>query len=52
MYKEKHTVNKQYIDNNITAIASIKLVNATNTNGAMFNLELASFSSLAEACRW
>ena len=50
--RAKFTLNNPYMDNNITAIASIKLDNATNTDGAMFNLELASFSSLAEACRW
>ena len=51
--RAKFTLNNPYMDSrNITAISSIKLVNAQNTHGAMFNLELASFSSLAEACRW
>ena len=50
--RAKFTLNNPYMDNNITAIASIKLVNAQNTHGAMFNLELASFSSLNDASRW
>lgn len=50
--RAKFTLDNPYMYSNITAIASIKLDNATNTDGAMFNLELASFSSLAEACRW
>jgi len=50
--RAKFTLNNPYMSDNITAIASIKLDNATNTDGALFNLELASFSSLAEACRW
>ena len=51
--RAKFTLNNPYMDSrNITAISSIKLVNAQNTHGAMFNLELASFSSLEEASRW
>lgn len=50
--RAKFTLDNPYMYSNITAISSIKLVNAQNTHGAMFNLELASFSSLAEACRW
>lgn len=37
---------------NVTAVNSIKIYNGQNTDGALFNLELASFSSLNEACRW
>ena len=37
---------------NVTAVNSIKIYNGQNTDGAMFNVELASFSSLDEACRW
>ena len=50
--RAKFTLDNPYLNGNLTAIASIKLVNAQNTDGAMFNLELASFSSLNEACRW
>lgn len=41
-----------YSKGNITAIESIMLSNETNTDAAIFNLQIASFSSLAEACRW
>lgn len=49
--RAKFTLNNPYVSQ-LTAIDSIRIQNAQNTDGAMFNLELASFSSLAEACRW
>ena len=41
-----------YSQGNITAIQSIKIANETNTEAAIFDLQVASFSSLNEACRW
>lgn len=49
--RAKFTLDNPYVSQ-LTAIDSIRIQNAQNTDGAMFNLELASFSSLAEACRW
>ena len=49
--RAKFTLNDPYVSQ-LTAVDSIRIQNAQNTDGAMFNLELASFSSLAEACRW
>lgn len=41
-----------YVGTTITSINKLTLVNAQNSKGAIFNLQLASFSNIADALDW